>query len=533
MKPVSIIALSFFFSAFGDRLWTFAVGLYLVKLTPGSLLLAAVYGLVLTATAILFSPVIGQYVDRNNRIRVVRSLLVTQNCFVMFCAISILIYLNEITSNTYILRTLQGLIILFGSIANLAGVGEKIAVSKDWVVVVCKQDSNVLSNANALLRRIDLTVAILAPVGVGFLMTVISDLAGIVFILFWNIVTMFAEYFLLYYVYRNDADLPNKGNTVEDETKDHNSESKSLFDGEASGKHCADDENDELLVTTRTFKSSSSISLNVLSRLKTVLSGWKVYRKQTVFLAGSALAWLYLTVLGFNEITTSYAYSQGLKEVYVSICFGLGSVFGITGTFLFPLIRKQFGLPKTGILGNMFQLSMLLLCVISIWLPGSPSSLVNDQNVNKTKSLQPSINCTLDASPVLSTTATTTINTKLNPCNNHDSLKENISIIVFMIGIILSRAGLWISDLTITQLQQENVAEDERGTVGGVQSSFNNVFNLLHYIVTILLPYPDEFWILILMSVFAVLMSFLIYVVFNVRLKQEQLPTQDEYEIIT
>ena len=37
------------------------------------------------------------------------------------------------------------------------------------------------------------------------------------------------------------------------------------------------------------------------------------------------------------------------------------------------------------------------------------------------------------------------------------------SVSVFLIGIILARFGLWIVDLTINQILQENVAENKRG----------------------------------------------------------------------
>ena len=47
-----------------------------------------------------------------------------------------------------------------------------------------------------------------------------------------------------------------------------------------------------------------------------------------------------------------------------------------------------------------------------------------------------------------------------------------ISISLIVAGIILSRFGLWLSDLTISQLQQENVPEEERGIVGAMQKSF-------------------------------------------------------------
>ena len=44
-------------------------------------------------------------------------------------------------------------------------------------------------------------------------------------------------------------------------------------------------------------------------------------------------------------------------------------------------------------------------------------------------------------------------------------------------------AGLWMADLTVTQLLQENVQEKERGMVNGVQSSLNM---LLYLFITLM-----------------------------------------------
>ena len=48
--------------------------------------------------------------------------------------------------------------------------------------------------------------------------------------------------------------------------------------------------------------------------LKTLASGWKTYMSHRVRDAGLGLAFLYMTVLGFDSITIGYAFSQGLCD---------------------------------------------------------------------------------------------------------------------------------------------------------------------------------------------------------------------------
>ena len=69
-----------------------------------------------------------------------------------------------------------------------------------------------------------------------------------------------------------------------------------------------------------------------------------------------------------------------------------------------------------------------------------------------------------------------------------------------MAGIITARFGLWVSDLTITQVLQENVLEEHRGIIGGVQTGMNSAMNTIKFILVIVLPQQETFGWLILAS---------------------------------
>lgn len=53
----------------GDRMWNFAVAVFLVELYGNSLLLTAVYGLVVAGSVLLLGAIIGDWVDRNHRLK--------------------------------------------------------------------------------------------------------------------------------------------------------------------------------------------------------------------------------------------------------------------------------------------------------------------------------------------------------------------------------------------------------------------------------------------------------------------------------
>ena len=56
----------------------------------------------------------------------------------------------------------------------------------------------------------------------------------------------------------------------------------------------------------------------------------------------------------------------------IGILQGVGAVVGISGTLMFPLLRKKIGLEHTGTIGGVLQLCALSLCVVSVFAPGSP-----------------------------------------------------------------------------------------------------------------------------------------------------------------
>ena len=63
---------SHFLSTWNSRVFEFGAVLYLATIFPGTLLVMSVYALVRGLSAIIFAPAIGQYIDRGNRLQVVR-----------------------------------------------------------------------------------------------------------------------------------------------------------------------------------------------------------------------------------------------------------------------------------------------------------------------------------------------------------------------------------------------------------------------------------------------------------------------------
>lgn len=122
-------------------------------------------------------------------------------------------------------------------------------------------------------------------------------------------------------------------------------------------------------------KKSAGCCHQMSEPVRTFRDGWVAYYNQDIFFAGMALSFLYMTVLGFDCITTGYAYTQGLSPSILSLLMGASAIAGIFGTVAFTWVRRKCGLIRTGFLSGVAQLSCLTLCVFSVFAPGSPFDL--------------------------------------------------------------------------------------------------------------------------------------------------------------
>ncbi|ELK04780.1 Solute carrier family 40 member 1 [Pteropus alecto] len=506
----------------GDRMWHFAVSVFLVELYGNSLLLTAVYGLVVAGSVLVLGAIIGDWVDKNARLKVAQTSLVIQNVSVILCGIILMmvfLYKNELLTmyHGWMLTFCYILIITIANIANLASTATAITIQRDWIVVVAGEDRSKLADMNATIRRIDQLTNILAPMAVGQIMTFGSAVIGCGFISGWNLVSMCIEYFLLWKVYQKTPALAVKAalKVEEAELKQLNlykeNEPKSPEATHLMGEKDAN-------IHELEQEQEPGCASQMAEPFRTFRDGWVSYYNQPVFLAGMGLAFLYMTVLGFDCITTGYAYTQGLSGSILSILMGASAVTGIMGTVAFTWLRRKCGLVRAGLISGFAQLSCLILCVISVFMPGSPLDL----SVSPFKDIHSRF---IQAEP-LPTNTSTKISEIIFPNEMHmsngsdstnialemDANSESIiSVSLLFAGVIAARIGLWSFDLTVTQLLQENVIESERGIINGVQNSMNYLLDLLHFIMVILAPNPEAFGLLVLISVSFVAMGHIMY----------------------
>ena len=97
--------------------------------------------------------------------------------------------------------------------------------------------------------------------------------------------------------------------------------------------------------------------------------------------------------------------------------------------------------------------------------------------------------------------------------------------------MISGRFGLWVSDLTVTQILQEKVAEEHRGIIGGVQNSMNSAMDTIKFVLVIVLPKNKTFgWLVMASFLFVAFgaISYIYYAIFQHEKISEKLVKKEE-----
>ncbi|KAK6103583.1 Ferroportin1 (FPN1) family protein [Brugia pahangi] len=473
-------------SCIGDRLWTFALILILEYI--GGIRLVCFSQLFDEIIIMAFGSVIGSWMDHHTRKRGIITVLIVNNTNVAISAalLASCITISEISTNydshsllwhiLYVICIVLSIITC--SLSCLASEMEKMAFTKDWIVVITKKDETSLSAANAWMKTIDLSSSVVSPFISGYIINSIGYRFACMIFVVWNLLSVFIEAYIIIRVYNAVAELAKRDLSP-----------------------CLDEQR-----KTECCKKCPGFIQRTIGRWLTL---FYIYYQQNVFPAAFGLTLLYMTVLGFDGIAIGYAKSQGLSALWLGILRSIGAAFGIMGAYLYSLIETHSSARKSGFIGLTAQHLALYICIISIWLPGSPFdpityfreitfaiwwqqlkdsfAFVRDKNENET-----------DPNDIDWSTWTS---------NGHSI----ISAFTLLIGIAVARLGLYMADLSISQIMQEKVPERERNTVFGVQDSIAQFFSMLKDILTIILPDPKTFGILIIISILFVSSGFLCF----------------------
>jgi len=160
---------------------------------------------------------------------------------------------------------------------------------------------------NSTMRSIDLSTYILAPVLVGQIITFTSKITGAWFITGWNVISGALVYYLQARIYSEVPKLaekkiigPKVSNGGVEKSRNYGSISSPLECVTATMMTIPMNSNTEIKKAPTWYKK---LFFRLKSEAREFWVGWKDYWQSPVRNAGLGLSMLYMTVLGFDNVT--------------------------------------------------------------------------------------------------------------------------------------------------------------------------------------------------------------------------------------
>ncbi|KAF4460845.1 hypothetical protein FALBO_12369 [Fusarium albosuccineum] len=325
-------------STWNSRVFEFGSVLYLASIFPGTLLPLSVYAMARGIAAIALSSWVGQYIDREDRLKTARLSIVSQR-LVVAASCAVFLVLGRAHHLSHGLRIgLLALLIILACIEKLSAIMNLVSVERDWVVVVSQSDTNALRAMNSRMRRIDLVCKLLGPFFIG-IMDGVSTETAIVVNLVMNCTSVVIEYFTIARVYYQVPELQHPKTTP------------------LLAAYSEDD----------SHQSRRSLVRSLTLAVKKICQDLRLYTKHPVFVPSFAGALLYCTVLSFSGVMVTYLLSVGYTSTQIATARTVSVAFEVLATWIGPWVMKKIGPIRSGLWFASWQLGCLAVGVSIFW----------------------------------------------------------------------------------------------------------------------------------------------------------------------
>eukprot|EP00816_Leptocylindrus_hargravesii_P011921 CAMPEP_0196823978 /NCGR_PEP_ID=MMETSP1362-20130617/89905_1 /TAXON_ID=163516 /ORGANISM="Leptocylindrus danicus, Strain CCMP1856" /LENGTH=420 /DNA_ID=CAMNT_0042204063 /DNA_START=211 /DNA_END=1470 /DNA_ORIENTATION=- len=378
-----ILYASHAFAQTSEISWQFCLTIFLAAFTNyQSLFLVSSYGLLSGLCTCLASGYVGKFVDRAPRLYVARALLISQNTCVVFATIcSFLLLLkdspspalvastiddpNDDTTVTWLTSRLHDVpldrysvtlfisIHMLGVTADVLDKAFKVAIEKDWVVVLSNEaascgekKSSWLRETNVAMKQIDLSCKIIAPALAGGLVATGELRFTAVAVGALNFLSIVVEYTCTEMIYKVTPRLASKNASVR-QVQNGNDKSNNLANLRHNQNGNGDHSNGgEGVITSDTNNDDGWCCFVKILKQDGML---KTYFQQPIAAGGVALSLLYLNILTFGSVMTAYLVFRGVRMDVIGTLRGISCAIGLLGTVAFHFSAARISLEATGL----------------------------------------------------------------------------------------------------------------------------------------------------------------------------------------
>lgn len=345
-KTIILLFISHFLSTWNSRLFEMGAVFFIAAIFPGTLLPMSVYALVRNGAAVMLSPAIGRWIDRSDRLRVVRISILGQRLAVgVSCGIFWILYeRKEVGFKLKVsLFVVNGLL---ACVEKLCSVMNLISIERDWVVIISQNDDTARRILNARMRRIDLFCKLFSPLVIS-LIDGASTIVAICVTLVMSCTSVLIEYFTIAAVYTSVPALQR--------TTTENSLTSGLDNIERLPSTNGNNRN--LLRGIIDFAKSTASNVLPLNSISN-------YFQHPAFLPSISLSLHYFTVLSFSGQMITFLLAIGYTSFALGAARAVSTVFELAATWIAPKLQERIGTVRGGIWSMTWQM---------IWLAGGLS----------------------------------------------------------------------------------------------------------------------------------------------------------------
>ncbi|KAB5513157.1 Ferroporti-1 [Coniochaeta sp. 2T2.1] len=206
--------------------------------------------------------------------------------------------------------------------------------------------------------------------------------------------------------------------------------------------------------------STASASIfSPISRILPLPPSLSHYLHHRAFLPSISLCLLYLTVLSLSGQMVTYLLSLGFTSLQVGLVRFVSTLFELSATFVAPLLMRRIGVVRAAMWSLSWQMG---------WLALGAGLFFADVG------------------------------------GKGEGMGEVGRAMGLVVGVVVSRVGLWSYDLCAQGIVQDEVEAAHRGSFSTVEAAFQNLFELASYVTTIIFSRPDQFRWPVVISIAAV-----------------------------
>lgn len=323
-KLTNYLFISHFLSTWNSRLFEMGVILFIAAIYPQTLLPVSIYALARSGAAVIFSTSMGVFIDRCDRLLVVRISIIGQRLAVaVSCGVFMMLY-TRTTLSIGVRNGLFAINILLACVEKLCSIMNLVSIERDWVVVITEDDPLQRRKVNARMRRIDLFCKLVGPLTIS-LVDGGSTIVAIWLTLGLSCFSVGIEYFTIVKLYdaipmlqtRNRTNVPGIESNI--------------------------------AISTGSRRNSIWSLLRRISAIGFNSGSLSFYIHHRAFLPSFSLALLYLTVLSLSGQMITYLLAAGYTSIHIGIARAVSTIFELSATWIAPRLQKSIGPVRGGI----------------------------------------------------------------------------------------------------------------------------------------------------------------------------------------